>query len=237
MATTVCESCGETFRYKPQKGKNRRFCSSECRSVVHFLPTGNCKNCDKPFPQTRSHSASGRKQFCSRACRWNYERLQTPTAICEVCGNTFRRSASIFLHNAARFCSVACAESSGYKKGNGNHVPRTTTKCDTCGTEFEHRSTEPRVYCSTKCARNRLIIFDPQYRRIRNPKWIKLREKILDRDGHRCTQCGSTHGLSAHHLTPWRLTQDDSPENLTTLCRSCHLRADQALRTRQPLLR
>ena len=55
-------------------------------------------------------------------------------------------------------------------------------------------------------------------------EWIRL---IRQRDGNRCTQCGSTQDLAAHHLQ----SQLDHPElaldleNGITLCHRCHRKA------------
>lgn len=52
------------------------------------------------------------------------------------------------------------------------------------------------------------------------------REAILERDGRKCTQCGATTKLIVHHKDG-NGRGSDSPnnddENLTTLCRACHL--------------
>lgn len=60
--------------------------------------------------------------------------------------------------------------------------------------------------------------------------WRKLREKVLDRDHHRCTNCGRTTDLQVHHLDPgvrWRDHSTPDAElvpmsRLLTLCRDCH---------------
>jgi DEAD/DEAH box helicase domain-containing protein len=75
------------------------------------------------------------------------------------------------------------------------------------------------------------------------PDWDKMREEILTRDGHRCRKCGAGEppGRShdVHHLRPFREfgyvrggNRNDrlanAPENLITLCRACHHRAESA---------
>jgi hypothetical protein len=47
------------------------------------------------------------------------------------------------------------------------------------------------------------------------PGWAKLREQILDRDGHRCTIRGSTEQLEIHHVNGWR---DNRHEALEVRC-------------------
>jgi 5-methylcytosine-specific restriction endonuclease McrA len=56
--------------------------------------------------------------------------------------------------------------------------------------------------------------------------WKKTRVDILLRDG-RCIECGCEKNLSIHHKIPWYLTQDNSENNLETLCRSCHFRKEK----------
>jgi 5-methylcytosine-specific restriction protein A len=55
--------------------------------------------------------------------------------------------------------------------------------------------------------------------------WKALREVVLDRDGHRCTCCGSSLRLQVDHVQPG---DDHSLGNLATLCAACHLRKSAA---------
>ena len=82
------------------------------------------------------------------------------------------------------------------------------------------------------------------------PDWEKVREEILARDGHRCRKCGAGEppGRShdVHHMRPFREfgyvrggNRNDrlanTPENLITLCRACHHRAESAMGLRGAL--
>jgi DEAD/DEAH box helicase domain-containing protein len=75
------------------------------------------------------------------------------------------------------------------------------------------------------------------------PDWDKMREEILTRDGHRCRKCGAGappgRSHDVHHIRPFREfgyvrggNRNDrlanTPENLITLCRACHHRAESA---------
>jgi 5-methylcytosine-specific restriction endonuclease McrA len=57
-----------------------------------------------------------------------------------------------------------------------------------------------------------------------NKKWLKKRERILNRDNHKCTACGSDKKLCVHHTLyidnrkPWEYPD----RTLITLCNSCH---------------
>lgn len=53
------------------------------------------------------------------------------------------------------------------------------------------------------------------------------RQEVLQRDGYRCTVCGSKKSLVVHHMDGSGRTdtdRDSAVEQLTTLCRACHVR-------------
>lgn len=61
--------------------------------------------------------------------------------------------------------------------------------------------------------------------------WQAVRERVLRRDGYECRFCGvsnGTHedehgsGLHAHHIIPAADGGRDLPDNLITVCNSCH---------------
>jgi hypothetical protein len=53
-------------------------------------------------------------------------------------------------------------------------------------------------------------------------KWKELAQKIRIRDNFTCQYCGKKGATDVHHIIPRRIKIDNSPENLITLCRSCH---------------
>lgn len=65
--------------------------------------------------------------------------------------------------------------------------------------------------------------------------WRTIRKSIIARDGSACASCSSTKRLDVHHKAPVRTFDGDleaanSPENLITLCRRCHAKADADVR-------
>lgn len=68
----------------------------------------------------------------------------------------------------------------------------------------------------------------------RGPDWLRVRKNILERDNYCCRHCGMTqkesrakrHALSIHHIIPWRVSHDNGPDNLLTLCQSCHMKEE-----------
>jgi DEAD/DEAH box helicase domain-containing protein len=80
------------------------------------------------------------------------------------------------------------------------------------------------------------------------PSWEPQRQAALERDGHRCTQCGVSErpgrAHDVHHRTPFRAfgyipgqnenhAQANALDNLLALCQACHhrLEAQQGTRT------
>jgi hypothetical protein len=65
---------------------------------------------------------------------------------------------------------------------------------------------------------------------LRDPRWQKMRLKVMERDGFRCRACGDeTRTLAVHHLTyqkgamPWDYPQPA----LITLCDPCHKHCEE----------
>ena len=48
--------------------------------------------------------------------------------------------------------------------------------------------------------------------------WIRLRDDVLARDDHQCTDCGAEADLEVHHVVPL----DRGGTNLLTVCWTCH---------------
>lgn len=59
----------------------------------------------------------------------------------------------------------------------------------------------------------------------RGKGWRSIRTEILRRDDYTCQKCHkqfSRHDLDIHHITPYRLTKNNNPDNLLTVCKWCH---------------
>src|SRR5258708_32692418 len=50
-----------------------------------------------------------------------------------------------------------------------------------------------------------------------------IRVAVLDRDGHKCSYCGSTYDLTIDHIIPVAKGGTSTIENLRTLCGRCNM--------------
>jgi hypothetical protein len=90
------------------------------------------------------------------------------------------------------------------------------------------------VFCSRKCAGaykgGRYGKANPNFVEQSNARaagqFTRNRIKALERDGHKCVRCKSTHRLQVHHIDPWEPGQEDPHrlDNLETLCHKCHVK-------------
>lgn len=182
---------------------------------------GTCSVCGREFRYLKS-GYSGR--YCSRKCK--YEGFKKPdawvTRTCLRCGKEYiARTCS---SGNKKYCSIDCY---------GRTKREVRLSCVICGKPFvvnPSRATTAKC-CSVVCQNewqkkhHRKRPLD-QINRFGQKGWRRVREQVLDRDGWACQRCGDTHYLSVHHIVPWIVSHDDSPDNLVTLCGACHFMAD-----------
>ncbi len=93
-----------------------------------------------------------------------------------------------------------------------DHIPG---RCRVCGEKVRGRRT---TYCSGECA---------EYQ-CRLGSWSDMRAWVFERDGRSCRDCGDTtfkRGYKCDHIIPvHRGGGQLGPDNLQTLCRTCHRR-------------
>jgi 5-methylcytosine-specific restriction endonuclease McrA len=64
--------------------------------------------------------------------------------------------------------------------------------------------------------------------RLNLDSYRKLRSHVLERDGWRCQNCGTSECLQVHHIRSRSALGDDAAENLITLCADCHHQVHRA---------
>lgn len=65
--------------------------------------------------------------------------------------------------------------------------------------------------------------------RLPESEWVPLVAEILDRDGHKCTYCGSSERLTADHVVPLTRGGSNDPSNLTACCIPCNSKKNNRL--------
>lgn len=50
----------------------------------------------------------------------------------------------------------------------------------------------------------------------------EVKQRVLERDGHRCAACGTTENLTIDHVEAWSRFGSDHESNLQTLCSPCN---------------
>ena len=68
--------------------------------------------------------------------------------------------------------------------------------------------------------KEQFLLFKAAY--FKTVAWSKKRLKVLARDNHRCTSCGSYTNLTVHHDSGYDLIPNEPVSCLRTLCRRCH---------------
>lgn len=176
---------------------------------------------------------SDRKIYCSKTCRHKHLHIIRK---CKYCGNSFEVLKSSLNTNASgNYCSLDCYYMDGRKQ----------ITCINCGLVATVKKHQKHKFCSHKCAMEYLSGIR-HYRWLgpenthtsRGRGWYAIRQRVLNRDKYTCQECGIqvhdndnkrgciSNVANVHHITPYRLTKDNSLSNLVTLCPSCHMKIE-----------
>lgn len=195
-----------------------------------------CLVCNKEFHIYPSEIKYGRGKYCSIVCRANSKK-SGETRSCKTCKKEFYVSRSQIKYRGV-FCSKRCI-----KKG-------ITKICPQCNKNFYVIPCFIRTgrgnYCSYKCfcehpiseeTREKQSIshkedksytwrggITPQIKvRVATLEWRTVKRYVLERDQQTCQRCFKQDiVLHVHHKIPYRISQNDSLDNLITLCLVCH---------------
>lgn len=220
-----CRVCGVKFNVQPSKNGRIQTCK-DCRNVLRKPPVALvCQHCRAEF--VAKGYLDGVQKYCSLRCKYlGQSTVHTvpwdrSPRICRGCEATFTPD-----RDNRRYCSGECFKRTLTIQ---DHV------CHQCGTAFHkkrHVKAINRVFCSRKCKAQfysggqHPLWQDTRQTDDRGPGWDAIAESIRKRDGYRCQRCGkkqtARRKLDVHHKIPYRLTADNSPGNLVSLCPSCH---------------
>lgn len=232
--------------------RKRRTCGKECQShwirlkltESSLREPRECLVCGSSFlPRPKEPVSDFRKRkTCSAKCRGvsigatrkqKLESLDIPPKWCVHCGLLLEQwqSESRQAFKARKTCSYDCA----YKQaGKTRRISERATipgkPCAICGELFYCRDNEEpwafgrRKTCSWECRYESVAKTGRSGEDRATPypmEWNRaLRDRIRDRDGRRCAFCDSTDRPNVHHVDYSK--NNCRPENLLTLCPSCH---------------
>jgi len=166
---------------------------------------------------------------------------------CVICGSPITK------RNSRNYCSDKCAtRSETIRRSERKRLSRVEVikQCLYCGSDFTpHIRNAGQVYCTQICLRRAMTkrqvengmhaITLKKSREKHKERYIQKNDEyhdrirfsgnkypVLERDGHKCTKCGKVKGLIIHHIdgSGHDENPNNSMDNLTTLCRSCHMR-------------
>lgn len=167
-------------------------------------------------------------------------------AKCLQCGTMFTREPNQLrgtkTKSPQRFCSKPCWYAWHKGTNNAQTITRVDVVCNYCGITF---SKQPKRvgklnYCTGRCSRaahgEKLKgAKSPSYRggplSHRGAAWWRTRLMVIMRQDGRCLDCGMTdeahkakykRSLDVHHRKPYRLSLDNSDDNLVAVCKKCH---------------
>jgi len=242
----ICEICGVSFQVPLSSITYHaaRFCSVECaaKGAVTSI-SKECLSCGATFTIKPSKATTKRGKYCSRDCynTWRTAHTKRILQICEVCGSEFQ----VFPTKVgrARFCSRSCAAVANSILMSGPDSPlateRITLSCEYCGKEFEVTQSKARLqstrFCSKDCysqwqsenwnGENHPsswkggISFEPYGVEFND----SLKQEVKIRDDYTCQLCWQVEAevtFHIHHIDYDKT--NNAPDNLITLCPSCH---------------
>lgn len=178
-----------------------------------------CSDCGKTETVNRINKASRCRGCGNKIAHANALvtfRARKLYAKCEHCGSSIPTCKSKLANGNNRFCSVACK--SAYAR-----MDRT---CKQCGNVFSAyksilsgKTNSSGNFCCRPCYEKWLCRTDRTTGR--GSRWLAARTESVRRNPF-CALCGTTRKLDVHHIVPFRLTHDNSQDNLIPLCKRHH---------------
>jgi len=221
----ICDQCGESVKRMDDnvKGENI-FCSVDCKAEW----------------QSEHNTGSNHPR---------YKAEQHETRVCKHCGDEFEfylGEEQSGRKNAGTYCSTECMDEwrSNNLRGDAHPLYKdNAVECANCGEQFQKKPAKAarhdKHFCNRSCHGEYISEHNTGENHPRwkgghadyGESWYEARREALDRDGHRCQDCG-THRSNldiaphVHHITPVREFDDPNDahdlDNLVTLCITCH---------------
>ena len=194
----------------------------------------SCQICGKEFQSYIKTS-----KYCSDACIGKSQQRRI-LKVCENCGKEFETHKCY--EKRVTCCSMDCKYALTRKKSIKPVI------CKGCGIEFFQKIDRtkisnvksPSLFHSPECLK---AWRKKRYSGKKNPRWLGgtvayrgsdwdiQRKKAAERDNYTCQICFAIpEKINVHHIIPYRKTQNNSLDNLITLCSVCHGTEENAFR-------
>lgn len=214
-----------------------------------------CEICNSIFKTYNSRIKAGYGRFCSAACqsKWHsretlgtkHPQYNSVIQECVICGKKVKRRPSEIKNNRKKCCSLKCMgkfRSLYLSKEKHSFWKGYSKVCQVCGKTFHLKPSEgiKRITCSRECMTK---LYMEKLKGIANPNWKgglsfepyplgwnkTFKEQIRQRDGRKCKICGipeieCKRKLNVHHIDYNK--NNLSPDNLISLCGSCHTKTN-----------
>jgi hypothetical protein len=189
------------------------------RTRNHWARIRECADCGKT-ESVRKDNVAPRCTSCAARIRGKAGgaamKAKANKCNCDHCGKEFGRGRANTERSATRFCSWECRQS----------FSRVARNCKQCGGDFSvsrgvlsEETNSSGNFCSRPCYEKYLC--NGQRTTGRGSQWSKIRKQVLASFPF-CAVCGTMKNLQVHHITPFRLTHDNSKGNLVPLCTKHH---------------
>lgn len=210
MDKWVCQRCGNEITDKPYRNQ---ICNKDgCKGRYKQLRL--CE-CGKWF-----YTNDPNRKYCSNECTARPKR--SIELECAHCGKTFKRAVSNCRNSKLHFCDIECQRL--YEK-----TLKEERVCKYCGNHFTvYKSAVEKTnasgnYCSCECYYKAMEKEGTPYYRA---DFGRIKRRNF-KGKQFCAICGTTKNIHIHHIIPFKLTQDNSLDNLIPLCSKHHVQIER----------
>ncbi len=191
----ICLHCDTSFE---TENRHQKYCNRDCYqfAIGRFDKHKTCTVCAKEYV-----AYSKQSKYCSSDC-YNSTR-SIPPRTCPACGKLHAPK-----DGRVTYCSRKCSK-----------LRTPDAICSYCSATFHPITVSKSKYCSPDCYHASMA---SEYPRSRLNFSKKEKRIILERDNHRCVECGSADNLEIDHIFAICNGGIRSIENGQTLCVPCH---------------
>lgn len=171
-----------------------------------------CFNCEEEFYRTPSQMKE--RNYCSREC------VNTCSARNSKIAEKMKgENNPMKREEVKKKVSEALKGQDPWNKGLTIEDPRVAKYIETkTGMKYDIKKENPTWFERGHTPHNFVGNATKDYR---GRQWHNIRKKILERDDYTCQRCGE-FGKEVDHIVPWRVSKDNSEDNLQVLCKSCN---------------